>query len=77
MKDDYSQFNRLTGRTIRNIMQKFEESVSIRDMLSHVHHRDVSSAETIAAVNDGVTENLKLSICRHSHSSGPLCSNLH
>lgn len=63
-RDDYDQFIRLKGKTIRYIAEKKWKTLSIRDTLKRAHHHGVCSGINIAAISDSV----KLSILRHSHS---------
>lgn len=66
----YGVHDRPTESTIRRLMQKFEESGSVKDRPTPVRQRRVRSAENIAAVRESVHENPRQSIPRRSQELG-------
>ena len=56
LRDFFGQFNRPNVRTIRKIVQKFEQTGSVGEVKTPVHARTARTAENIAAVRDSVAE---------------------
>lgn len=54
LRADYGRHNRPTEQTILNTVKKFEETGSVTDIVRPVHHRNIRSAENIAAVAQSV-----------------------
>lgn len=70
LRADYGRNNRPTERTIRNVVNKFEETGSVCDIVRPVHHRNARSTENIAAVRESVAEERNLSIPRRAQQLG-------
>lgn len=64
LREDYDQFNRPSGRTTLNIVQKFRKTENNGDWESRVRHNGVHLFENIAAMGDSVSENPVFSVIR-------------
>lgn len=58
LREDYGLFIRLFELTSRNIVQLFDETRSIGDRVSNVHHCGVCSDENIAALSENMAADM-------------------
>ncbi|KAL3281155.1 hypothetical protein HHI36_004373 [Cryptolaemus montrouzieri] len=66
----YGRHNRLTERTIRNVVDKLDTSGSVNDLPISVRRLNARSAENIAAVRENVQENPRQWISRCTQGLG-------
>ena len=70
LRSDFGRHGRPTEYTIGNVERKFEETGSVADIVTPVHHRNVRSAENIAAVAASVEDEPNVSIPRRAQQLG-------
>ena len=64
--DIFGRYNRLSKTAIKNLVDKFESTGSVHNILTTTRLCSNRSAEKIAAVSGSVKEGPNLSIPRHS-----------
>ena len=70
LREFYGRKNRPAESTIRRLVNKFESSGTVTDMIVLVRRRNARSEGNIAAVNESVHENSNLSVPRRSQELG-------
>lgn len=67
IRDDYVCHNRTNVLGIGKIVRKFEETRYVTDVVRHMHHSNVHTAENIASVLESMADNPNFSISQRSH----------
>ena len=70
LREFYGRNNRPAESTIRRLVNKFQSSGTLTDMIVPVRERNARSKANIAAVNESVHENPNLSVPRRSQELG-------
>ena len=70
IRTDFGRHGRPTEHIIANVVRKFEQTGSVADIVRPVHHRNVRSAENIAAVAASVEDDPNVSIPRRAQQLG-------